>query len=264
MKPKVAVVLPAYNLEETIASSLGRIEAGIENWSSEYDFEVFVIDDGSEDGTYQAAQEWSEEHPLGINLDKNPENLGLAETLRRAYQRVLESDPDFILKTDLDADYDQRKTFDKLLSVPEKPHVITLVGDRNFPREQNPYDFDMREDMLRILGEEPDLGRLEPDLGRLDPSTIGSQLYQAAYVRHMLKQEITMNHRKRWGMDLIMSLFAFVKNGFDAMMVDVDMGEYDPTRRPKEKVRAQYDAQIEIIGVLVGKSPQELSLMYGK
>src|SRR5262249_23763397 len=54
MKPLVSILIPAYNAEEWIAETLQS--AVSQTWENK---EIIVVDDGSKDGTFEAAQKFS-------------------------------------------------------------------------------------------------------------------------------------------------------------------------------------------------------------
>ena len=55
-----------------------------------------------------------------------------------------------------------------------------------------------------------------------------------------------------------------IKLGKKLEIVNIEDGRYDVSRRPKEKVDDQYNCDIEIISLLTGKHPKELSNLYNR
>lgn len=78
--PTVSVVMPAYNseafLEQAIRSVMAQTE---ENW------ELLVLDDASQDGTWAAAERLAREDGR-IRLIRNEENMGVARTRNRGFE----------------------------------------------------------------------------------------------------------------------------------------------------------------------------------
>src|SRR3989344_5804912 len=101
---KIAMVLPASNEEKGIQQALANVKAGIENFP-EHEFTLFPIDDGSIDNTLGEIRRCSLAHNFKIRPHRNETNLGIVRTLKDAYARVLENGFDYVLKTDLDADF---------------------------------------------------------------------------------------------------------------------------------------------------------------
>lgn len=58
---KVSVIIPAYNEEDRLPATLDSVYEYMEkNWS---DFEIVVVDDGSEDSTTEVVEKYSLDHP---------------------------------------------------------------------------------------------------------------------------------------------------------------------------------------------------------
>lgn len=91
--PLVSVIMPAYNAEEFIEEAISSvIRQSVSDW------ELLVIDDGSQDGTRKIVREY-EARDYRIHLIENEENLGVARTRNRGldlcsgeYVALLDSD----------------------------------------------------------------------------------------------------------------------------------------------------------------------------
>jgi dolichol-phosphate mannosyltransferase len=84
---RVWIVLPAFNEAE----NLGGLFAGLRELSDDayrLDLHVLVVDDGSTDGTAEAAGR--EAGGLSVEVIRNPENRGLAETFLRGMTAAAE------------------------------------------------------------------------------------------------------------------------------------------------------------------------------
>lgn len=97
---RIVIVLPAYNE----AASLPPLLATIATFTADagHDAEVIVVDDGSTDGTSEAATS----HPaqLAVRVLRNERNLGLGETFKRGILLAIEgTSPDDIVVS-MDAD----------------------------------------------------------------------------------------------------------------------------------------------------------------
>jgi dolichyl-phosphate beta-glucosyltransferase len=99
---KISVIIPAYNEEKNIISTLEEVVGYLKNKFAN-DWEVIVVDDGSSDNTYGLVREWIEKRGLrdsGINglmdlrikelkdygnvrLLKNEKNMGKGASVRR-------------------------------------------------------------------------------------------------------------------------------------------------------------------------------------
>jgi hypothetical protein len=92
-KPRVVVVMPAYNAEKTLEATLRDIPAG------SYD-EVLVGDDCSKDGTVALAER------LGLPVFKTPRNLGYGGNQKMLYKAALERGADIVVMLHPDYQYD--------------------------------------------------------------------------------------------------------------------------------------------------------------
>ena len=92
--PKLSVVIPAYNEEVRLGPSLLRVQAYLRGRG--LSAEVIVVDDGSDDGTAEAARS----SPLDVEVLVNEQNRGKGYSVRRGAMAargeiVLFSDADF-------------------------------------------------------------------------------------------------------------------------------------------------------------------------
>jgi dolichyl-phosphate beta-glucosyltransferase len=67
----LSVIIPAYNEEQIIVSTLQKVRAFLSK--KDYAYEIIVVDDGSNDRTKDVARRWFEEHSNGrlLQLDRN-------------------------------------------------------------------------------------------------------------------------------------------------------------------------------------------------
>lgn len=90
--PLISVVMPAYNAESTLAESLNSLAL-----QSFRDFEVVLVDDGSNDRTLEIATQFSSF--VSMRLLVNSQNLGVAASLNRG---IAECDSTFVARLDSD------------------------------------------------------------------------------------------------------------------------------------------------------------------
>lgn len=270
---------------------------------------VDITDDGSTDETYSVAYSIVNRiaslappkfaSRLSASLHSNKTNQGLDPTLKEAYARALtrsarelaaivadgerytpipwsQLPKSFVIKTDADNDFDQKKVMERLLPYAQ-PHtepleVIaspTVVGGvlyaaqvvagvrwREILEHENPYEVWRRNDTVSIL--EREIG-----LKNLDPPSCGTQFYEAGALLKLLADKRIAQYDKRWGLDFIVPLVA-QRIGLKTDVIPIENGSYDPERRPADKVGSQYDAYIENIASIVGKNPHEISETYRK
>jgi glycosyltransferase involved in cell wall biosynthesis len=118
---KLIVTIPAYNEEENIAAVIEEIPRDIDGIDR---VEVLVLDDGSRDGTVAAARRAGADYVIS-----NPLNRGLAVTFKSALQEAVARGADFIVNTDADNHYDQRRIPDLVAPLVAREADIT-IGSR--------------------------------------------------------------------------------------------------------------------------------------
>ena len=90
MKPLVSILIPAYNMEESIAETLHSAVA--QTWARK---EIIVVDDGSTDGTAEVARQFASREVKVVST----ENRGLSAAVNQAYRL---SQGDYIQELDAD------------------------------------------------------------------------------------------------------------------------------------------------------------------
>ncbi|HEU5394603.1 MAG TPA: glycosyltransferase family 2 protein, partial [Candidatus Methylomirabilis sp.] len=133
--PKLSVVIPVYNEQETIEELLRRVQA------VEIEKEIIVVDDGSTDGTRELLQRMaqsSDQNPAGMPGPGHPlrtdsiriffqeRNRGKGAALRRGFQ---EAQGEFILVQDADLEYDPQD-YHQLLEPTGRGMADVVYGSR--------------------------------------------------------------------------------------------------------------------------------------
>jgi glycosyltransferase involved in cell wall biosynthesis len=101
---RVIAVMPAYNAERTLASTLADMPAGCVD-------EVILVDDGSTDRTVQVARD------MGLTVLVHPENRGYGGNQKTCYQEALARGADVIVMIHPDYQYDSRVI----------PHAVGII-----------------------------------------------------------------------------------------------------------------------------------------
>ncbi|MBN2115875.1 MAG: glycosyltransferase family 2 protein [Anaerolineales bacterium] len=99
--PALSIIIPAYNEEALIASTLEGLRTYLAARPEQY--ELIVVDDGSQDNTLDAVRRWQECNEVELRLLANPQNRGKGFSIRRG---VLESRGQFIIFIDADLPYE--------------------------------------------------------------------------------------------------------------------------------------------------------------
>mgnify|MGYP001330397209 CR=1 FL=1 len=124
----LSVVIPAYNEEKRIGSSLTRVYEYLKK--RDFDFEIIVIDDGSKDKTLNLLTEYSQKNPNLIVL-KNENNQGKGFSVKKG---ILKSKGNIILFTDADLSTPIEE-IDKLINYLKEGYQIA-IGSRALPESR--------------------------------------------------------------------------------------------------------------------------------
>ena len=95
MRPRVSVLMPAFNAERFLARAVDSVLA-----QTHEDLELVVVDDGSRDRTHELLQELARKDPR-VRVLHNAQNLGIVRTRNRAFA---EADPKSAYFALMDAD----------------------------------------------------------------------------------------------------------------------------------------------------------------
>ncbi|MGE5200000.1 MAG: glycosyltransferase family 2 protein, partial [Rhodospirillaceae bacterium] len=103
-RPRLLVLIVAYHAEKTIRPTLERIPASL---LDTYDVEVLVIDDGSEDGTFEQgdAVRRSETLPFPLTVLYNPVNQGYGGNQKIGFHYAVQQQFDFVVLLHGDGQY---------------------------------------------------------------------------------------------------------------------------------------------------------------
>jgi glycosyltransferase involved in cell wall biosynthesis len=113
-KLSISAFFPAYNDAGTIASMVVTILLTLRELSDDY--EVLVINDGSQDYTPQVLDELARIYPDEVRIIHHPKNRGYGGALRSGFAHASK---EWIFYTDGDAQYDPR----------ELKNLVALVSD---------------------------------------------------------------------------------------------------------------------------------------
>lgn len=92
-KPKIIIVLPAYNAEKTLLKTFREIP-------KRFAYKIILVDDNSQDNTVKLARK------LGMIVFEHPNNLGYGGNQKTCYWEALKLKPDIVVMLHPDYQYD--------------------------------------------------------------------------------------------------------------------------------------------------------------
>jgi dolichyl-phosphate beta-glucosyltransferase len=123
----ISIIIPAYNEEKRLASSLDSILAYVR--ARELRCEILVVDDGSDDGTAKCIREYEIKHPA-VRLLQNPGNRGKGYAVRHG---MLEAANEWALFTDADLSAPIEE-LDRLWTMAISEKAAVAIGSRALDR----------------------------------------------------------------------------------------------------------------------------------
>ena len=99
--PDLSIIIPAYNEEALIAGTLDGLQTYLSARPEQ--FEIIVVDDGSQDKTAASIQAWQNRNGTDLRLLINQKNMGKGFSIRRG---VLESRGRYLIFIDADLPYE--------------------------------------------------------------------------------------------------------------------------------------------------------------
>lgn len=127
--PELSILIPAYNEESLIASTLAGLKAYLSTRPEDY--EIIVMDDGSQDNTATCVQDWQKNNAVDLQLLINERNMGKGFSVRRG---VMESRGRFIIFIDADLPYELNAIEDFLQAL--RNGYDLAIGSRVLPGSQ--------------------------------------------------------------------------------------------------------------------------------
>jgi len=127
--PDLSIIVPAYNEEVLIVSTLDCLKAYLA--ARPETFEIIVVDDGSQDKTWAHVQAWQKINPVDLHLLINEQNMGKGFSIQRG---VRESRGSYVIFIDADLPYELYAIDDFLKSL--RSGYDLAVGSRVLPGSQ--------------------------------------------------------------------------------------------------------------------------------
>ena len=98
--PSISLVVPAYNEESTLESTVARCLTTLRRCTS--DFELVMLDDGSRDQTTEVMESIRQQHPDVVRTIVHAENRGIAASFEELYRAARK---DYVLLIPADGQY---------------------------------------------------------------------------------------------------------------------------------------------------------------
>jgi glycosyltransferase involved in cell wall biosynthesis len=124
----ISIIIPAYNEEKRLPDTLRQVMAYLARGAWQFS-EILVVDDGSTDGTVQAAEQMRASYPA-LRVLRNPGNRGKGYAVRHG---MLESRAEWALFTDSDLS-SPIEELDKLWQAAGRDGAQVALGSRALDR----------------------------------------------------------------------------------------------------------------------------------
>ncbi len=242
---KVAIFIPAYNVEKTLPSLIEEFEDLEQILRLRgHSLDVLIINDCSSDNTGKVLEQGAEKH-LWLQVRHNTENLGNARNIISGYAWSVDSDVDVVGCMDADGEHSPYAMI-RHLKMMENNECDGVVGSIIFPDHNSPSYHD--RNMMRFLG------GMQSEIAGIDGmfyiQAPGYNLHQRHRVAQALelfekyKEFFAQNTDKelpRWGLHAVMIHLISVGTGGRIKAVYLECFGQSPNRTP-EKLMLQSDA----------------------
>mgnify|MGYP001226692390 FL=1 len=146
MNGSLSLILPAFNEAAGIAQSLHEADDALARFADNY--EIIVVDDGSDDGTGAIVEQVAATRPR-IRLVRHPANRGYGAALRSGFEAAR---GERIAFTDADGQFDLAD-LDRLVALTESaPIAVGYRVDRQDPWSRRFYSWGYNQIVRRLLG----------------------------------------------------------------------------------------------------------------
>lgn len=130
---KLSVIMPAYNEEPSIFEAVEQTIKTLQE-SLDLDYEIIVVDDGSDDGTYQVLRKTAQASDK-VKVVKLNSHYGKGSALKQGFESV-RGDLVGFLDADLDLHPSQLGSFLKIM---QRTESDVVVGSKRHPESRSNY-----------------------------------------------------------------------------------------------------------------------------
>ena len=115
-KNKFCIVIPVYNHEKTVSQVARK--------ALKLNFPVFVVDDGSSDGSYDRIKNIN-----GVRVLRHPRNMGKGAALMTGFAEAVKADMNWAITLDADGQHNPSDAHPMMKAIPEGKRPV-IVGAR--------------------------------------------------------------------------------------------------------------------------------------
>jgi dolichyl-phosphate beta-glucosyltransferase len=142
VQPVLSLIIPVFNFESGLKAN---IEAALRQLIQVHlDFELFLIDDGSTDGTYRQMQDLAERH-ASIRLIHYPDNHGKGYAVKQGIQVA---QGQFVFFTDVDLPYGVEPILAGL-GIMREGAVDLVLGSRDLAESHDILSYDLKRKIAK-------------------------------------------------------------------------------------------------------------------
>lgn len=181
--PKVSILMPAYNESEVLGESVRTVRREL----GKADYEIIIVNDGSDDNTMEVAEVLCRQYP-NVHLVSYPKNRGKGYALKKGFER---SRGDIIVFFDSDLDIPPFQIH-RFLRALDKGYDV-VIGSKYLPGAR--VDYSTRRMVFSIL-----YNTLVKVLLKLDVTD--TQVGLKAFRRHVLEKAFSKVLVKRYAFDV--------------------------------------------------------------
>lgn len=131
---KVSIVIPAYNEAGHIVNNINEVIRVFNDFK--YEYEIIIVDDGSNDNTYEEAKKAADQYK-NVIVRKNQRNYGKGRALKKGV-RFASGDYIVLLDADMELHPSQIQTFFDIMKLDDADVVI---GSKMHPNSKVLYPF---------------------------------------------------------------------------------------------------------------------------